>query len=390
MTIVTNTTSDTPNLSLMEFKEAVREKIRSGAYKAGHFLPSLRLLAAELNTPLSVVRIGVNDLTEEGYLAKKWNCRPIIVPQHVQEAATGSEEDVRNSRTAPSRLVAMIMWNGGSLGQGSTAQERIFLGINRELGAAGYHTVFLNIGASLSSEEDNALREAAHLQYVIDNNFDGVIFYPISYERNHDLAREVARKMPLILIDRMLPGVETDYVGMQNRQAMVDSMAYLARLGHHRIAYVTNNEPILTVQHRLQGYLQGIVEHLEPHAFEMVLPMPSKHANRWPVFDIVFRSKPADRPTAVLCLNDYDALAVAMRLDTLGLRIPEDVSIIGCDNIIQTLPNGRGLTTIAQPYEIIGAEAAKLFIRRTTDHSPEPIYVEVPATLVTRDSCMLI
>jgi len=375
---------------LDEVKMAIRDQVRSGVYRPGQFLPSERVLAEQLQTQRKIVHAAIEELTDEGFLDRRFNCRPVVVRQSDESAEVQSERILATSQFPSSRLVALVMWHGGQWEQGATAQQLIFWGINQELGPAGYHAVYLNLGATLKSEEDNAQREAALLQYALDNKFGGILFYPYAYERNQNLVRKVAREMPLIVIDRMLPGVETDYAGMQNEKAMYDALTYLVKLGHRRIAYVTNNEPIVTVQDRLKGYIHAMEDHFGPSAFEMVLPMTSIYNQSWPVFDIVFRQKPQDRPTAVLCLNDYDAVHVAMRLETLGLKVNRDVSIVGCDNLIHALPNGRGLTTIVQPFERIGAEAAKLFIRRTTESSPEPIHIEVPATMVIRDSCRAI
>lgn len=370
-----------------EVADILRKHILSGRYKTGAPLPPERVLTRELRSQRSIVRAAIEQLKDEGLLSKKWNCRPVIQSSNGYSRERETHEAVKQARFSTSRLVALMMWHGGTLEQQGTAQQRIFWGMNQELGQAGYHAVFMDLGAKVGTNEANAERERAHLEYAIDHSFGGVVFCPYAYGRNHNLVKIIAKQMPLIVIDRKLPGIDSDYVGLQNRQAMADAMTYLISLGHRRIAYITKNEPINTVQDRLQGYLEGLDRHFGNEAYEMVLPKPSMLNENWPAFDVIFSLGPGERPTAILCVNDYDAVYVVRRLKHLGLEVPRDVSVIGCDNLVKTLDTGVGLTSLAQPFEQIGVEAAKLFLRRAETPTPDPTQIELPAQLICRDSC---
>jgi LacI family transcriptional regulator len=85
-------------------------------------------------------------------------------------------------------------------------------------------------------------------------------------------------------------------------------------------------------------------------------------------------------------VNDYIAVHTAERLSRLGLAIPQDIALIGFDNIVRTLPEGVGLTTVAQPFEEIGKAAANLFIRRSESPSTPPAHIELPTELIIRES----
>jgi len=370
-----------------DVENLLREHILSGVYKPGNWLPSERVLTRELNAQRKTVRSAIATLTEEGLLSREWNCRPVVQSPNQLAQAQPSHDAAPGQVFSPSRLVALVMWHGGAEESPGTAQQRIFWGMNEALGLSGYHGVFMDLGANIGTDDANAEREGTHLQYAIDHDFGGVVFYPYAYDRNHELVKKVAERMPLIVIDRKIPGMDTDFVGLQNKQAMIDAMSYLIGLGHRRIAYVTKNEPINTVQERLQGYLTALHDNFGSDGYEMVLPKPSMLNESWPIFDMVVRLGPHERPTAILCLNDYDAALVARLLESHGLKVPDDVSVIGCDNIIQTLDNGVGLTTLAQPFERIGAEAARLLLRKIKDPSAGPLQVELPPKMVLRGSC---
>lgn len=365
---------------------ALRERIHTGLYQPGEWLPAERVLTEDLRVHRRVVRAAIALLETEGLLLRRPNCRPIVQTPSVAVP----DAPPAAAQFAASRLVALVMWHGAAMGTAGTSQQRIFWGMNQSLGQAGYHGVFLDLGDEVGTEQENPDREAAHLRYAMDHEFGGIVFYAYAYDRNRELIQEVSRRMPLILIDRMVHGVEADFVGAENRQGMFDATKFLIGQGHKRIAYVTKGESINTVQDRLQGYLRALREDFGDDAYEMVLTAPFSDTGAWSVFDTVFRVAPNERPTAVLCVNDIEAVRVANRLKELGLSVPEDVSLIGFDNIVRALPGGVGLTTVAQPFEEIGKAATKLFLRHIEDPTAPPSYVELPVTLIQRESSKII
>jgi GntR family transcriptional regulator, arabinose operon transcriptional repressor len=372
--------SSAPKPRLTEMAVTVlRDRIRDGKYGAGEWLPAERELTDDLNVHRRVVRAAISQLEKEGLLIRRRFCRPIV------QSFPIVGPPVTDIPVAASKFVALVMHHGGSLERNDSAQQRIFWGMNQALGRAGYHAVFPDLGTEVGTPEENASSEAAQLRYVIDHRFGGVVFYPCAYYNNRDLIREVSRKMPLVLIDRMLSCIDSDFVGVQNHQATFVATKYLVGLGHKRIAYVTKPEPINTVYDRLQGYLHGLQDGLGTDFYEMVLSIPSV-GDTWPVFDTVFGLPAGERPTAAICVNDYEAVRVTDRLKLLNLNVPHDVSIIGCDDIVQKLPGGTSLTSIAQPFEEIGKEATRLLLRRIVEPASFPSHVELPVQLVVRES----
>jgi len=380
--------------------ETLRERIQTGFYKAQSSLPSERDLSEDLHVHRRVIRKAIDDLAQEGLVYRRPNCRP-IVGQPIAEEVHRPAASTASSTKRSSKFVALIMWHGGGpLESAGTAQSRIFWGVNHALAKVGHHAVFLDLGGEtvgsyevIGSAEDNAKREAEHLQYAMDRKFGGVIFYPYAYMSNHGLIREVSRRMPLVLLDRKIPGIQTNFVGVANHQAIRDMTTALIRQGHRRIAYVTRWEPINSVQDRLQGYLNAIYPNPpDPEAIvqEMILPVPlDNDATSWPVVDAVFGLPAHQRPTAAICVNDYTAVALAERLERMGLSVPGDVALTGFDNIIPALPNGTGLTSMAQPFEEIGRVAAELLDRQMHEPSRAREEIELPVRVVVRGSAFV-
>ena len=292
------------------------------------------------------------------------------------------------ARITASNLIALIMWHGGGpLEQAGTSQKRIFWGMNQSLTKTGHHAVFLDLGDVLRSEKEIAAQEAEHLRYIRDQGFGGALFYPYAYRHNRELVEEVSRSVPLVLLDRKIFGIDIDFVGIENRIALFEVIKHLITQGHRRIAYVTQQEPIQSVQDRLQGYVDAMREGREPDVTEMILTIPPYRDDRaWTVVDAVFRLPEGRRPTAVACFTDYSAVKLAERLERLGLSIPQQIALTGFDDIVPALPGGLGLTTVAQPYEEIGMTAVKMLMRRINDPLSPPKSVELPARLVVRAS----
>ena len=376
------------------------DRIRSGLYRAGDPLPTERTLAADLGVHRRSVRTAIDHLVRDGLVSQRPNCRPTVgtsSPTAGGEPARRTTERTTErvgrrltSRISTSNLIALLMWHGGGpLEHAGTSQQRIFWGMNQSLTKLGYHAVFLDLGERIGSEEENATREAAHLRYIHNQGFGGALFYPYAYRQNSDLVREVSRSVPLVLLDRKIPGVDVDFVGVENRGALSEITRHLIAEGHRRIAHVTRSEPIQSVQDRVQGYLDAMRSVNGADTAEMILHVPpygDDNDRSWTVVDAVFRLPKENRPTAAVCFTDYMAVGLAQRLEYLGLSTPGDVALTGFDNIVTALPNGMGLTTAAQPYEEIGIQAVELLMRRIKDRHAPPKSVELPVRLIVRAS----
>jgi len=362
--------------------ETLRERIRSGVYETGERLPSERVLEEDLNVDRRSVRSAIERLEAEGLLERRPNCRPIVNASAIQPESIPVPPGL-----AASRLIALVMWHGGAVDFAGTAQQRVFWGMNEVLGESGYHGVFLDVGQSISGTYQlNAEREAEHLSYALNHGFGGVVFYPQAYNSNRELIQEMSRHMPLVLLDRLIPGVRTDFVGSENRQATAEATWHLINKGHSRIGFITSGEFINTVQERLTGYLDALREAFPVEPYELILTPPLVNSKSWPMLDAICSLPERERPTAIICVNNIEAVRVANHLAKHNLSVPEDVSLIGFDNIERTLPNGVSLTTIAQPFEEIGKAAAKLIIQRSQDRSIALSHLELPTRLIPHNS----
>ncbi len=230
------TTQTTRQPASARVAATLAERIRSGLYGRENPLPTERVLAADFGVHRRSVRAAIEQLVREGLVSHRPNCRPTV--EWPGEQALAAAASSGSPRISTSNLIALIMWHGGGpLEHTGTSQQRIFWGMNEALTKAGCHAVFLDIGDVMRPEQEIAAQEAEHLRYLRDQGFGGAVFYPYAYHHNRALVEEVSRSVPLVLLDRKITGVETDFVGIENRGSQFEITQHLIAQGHQRIAF---------------------------------------------------------------------------------------------------------------------------------------------------------
>ncbi len=199
-----------------------------------------------------------------------------------------------------------------------------------------------------------------------------------------------AERVPqIVLVDHRDPTHQHDCIVSDGLGGAMAAVHYLFELGHKRVAFLRDNSESVSFQDRLRGF---VCAHFEagrtvdprfvveaageddiPRAIEALLALP-------------------DRPTALLAANDRQAIAVMQVCRTLGLSIPGDLSLVGFDDIQFSAQTWPPLTTVHIPKAHLGCLAVARLQERllAADNSLErlsPVTLEVPVTLVVRQSC---
>lgn len=250
--------------------------------------------------------------------------------------------------------------------------------IEKTLFASGYR-------ALICSAEENLEKENTYVEMLLRQRVDGVVVAPTGQSAEH-VTRFVERKVPVVLVDRDLPELTgINRVMVDNYQGAHDGIRYLTELGHRRIAIVTASLYGESLQSRLKGAQQALKDFgiaLDP---EMVI------VETRPDFEVGFTAgkrllELTPRPTAIFALTDMMAVGVIHAVAKAGLKVPDDVSVIGFDNIPLAAYTMPELTTIAQPIEQIGEATAGMLLRHMEDGSAEVESVMLQARLCERNS----
>lgn len=184
---------------------------------------------------------------------------------------------------------------------------------------------------------------------------------------------------PVVLIDDQgLPG-SAPWVGADNRIGAYQAVQHLISLGHQRIAHIKGPASYQCSQERYQGYCQALTEAgLHPDPTLVVqgdFEVPSGHAAAHILFS---RS---ERPTAIFSANDHMAWGVLEVAEDMRLRVPEDVALVGFDDMATSAHKRPPLTTVSQPFHQMGLRAAELLLGLLESPRRIPLYPGTPSYL---------
>ena len=218
-------------------------------------------------------------------------------------------------------------------------------------------TVFL-----CNTDEDAAI-EKSYLETMKQRWIDGFIVCSLSSDAPH--IRSLRDEgCPLVLVNRFEESDigKVDTVTSDNFQIGYDATRYLARIGHKRIAIVCGREELLLYRERLRGYRKALADSGLPEREEYLL-RESGGSNGF-YYQIRELAEQGQLPDAIFCTSDPKAFVVMHALHDMGLRIPEDVAVIGVDNVSMSAMVEPPLSTITQHLYDMGMEAAKSLIRQ--------------------------
>ncbi len=166
---------------------------------------------------------------------------------------------------------------------------------------------------------------------------------------------------PLVTVER-IEGIETHAVCYDNRRAARLAPDYVFDMGHRRVTYLAGSAPWGASKERKLGFMESLVEHELDFDGSMTMEIsePSEEGGYKATLKVL--SDPETRPTALVCFNDLTAMGAYRAAYELGLRIPDDVSVIGFDGIDFCETLGPPLTTVSIFPEKLGRAAAELLL----------------------------
>ncbi|GGQ03768.1 transcriptional regulator [Streptomyces griseomycini] len=192
-------------------------------------------------------------------------------------------------------------------------------------------------------------------------------------------------RVPFVMVDPVLePPAGVVSVGAANWQGGVTATEHLLSLGHERIAVVTGRRPTMSGDARVAGYRSALASAGVRHRAEYVRRAgPDAAAARRRTHELLDLPEP---PTAVFACSDRTALGVYEALAERGLRVPDDMSVVGFDDLPESRWPTPPLTTVRQPLSEMAATALRLLLRMMDGHHPESTRTELSTRLVERAS----
>jgi LacI family transcriptional regulator len=238
-----------------------------------------------------------------------------------------------------------------------------------------------------SSLENPAIEEAA-IEQLLAHRLDGLIIASCntSPEKFKQL---VEQKIPFVLIDRYFPGFKTNFVGVDDVAVGRLATGHLIAMGCKRIAHIRGLE-FTTGLGRYEGYKQALKQHGMNFDPSLVSPYVTADGKDWQQsYDAMRGLLQTNRPDGVFCYNDPIAFAAIEVALEAGLRIPEDIAFVGCDNLHFDTTIRAPLTSIDHHSGLVGVRAAKMLLsllKSKTSRSPR--HVALKPSLVVRQSSL--
>ena len=263
----------------------------------------------------------------------------------------------------------------------------------RDLGTGYIGEIARGIDAELANREydlmlytthGRELKESTYVQTLARGMVDGLLLVLPRNPENYLKSLE-QRHFPHVLIDPQSVEETGPSVSATNYQGAYAATKYLIELGHRRIGLISGPLTMRCVHERLEGYRAALLDHqigLNPAWIsEGDFFQPSGFAGAHQLLTL------AVPPTAILAANDVMALGVMEAVRDQGLRIPEDISIIGFDDIPQAASVHPALTTVRQPLEEMGRVAVQLLFEYIENPELPACYKVLPTRLCIRGSC---
>lgn len=268
-------------------------------------------------------------------------------------------ESARQLRSGSSRMIGLIVLDAANPFFTDLAHAA-----ETTLSADGSSLVLCNSG-------EDASREAAHLQLFEQLLARGVLISPVSVHAEQ-LVRLRERGIPVVLVDRDAGLPDRCSVSVDDVTGGRLAVEHLLDLGHRHIAVVGGPHSIRQVTERHQGAREALTGHVDANgqsAHLEILETPALTIAEGRAAGEVIAQRATGRPTAVFAANDLLALGVLQALTQRGLRVPEDVALIGYDDIEFAAAAAIPLSSIRQPRHDLGRRAADLLLEEI--HHPD-------------------
>jgi LacI family transcriptional regulator len=214
----------------------------------------------------------------------------------------------------------------------------------------------------LGDNNDDPALELSHLEMMSQERVDGIILAPCG-ERNRAMIVSLAADIPLVLFDRHLSNIPIDYVAGDNEYGGYIATRHLIEAAHlDRIACLTLNLELSNGADRLAGYQRALVEFGIPRNPSWIkLGDYTEDSGYRDTIDLL---RQADRPHAIFASSHLKAVGALRAARDCGLRVPDDVALVGFDEMPWASFMSPQLTVVAQPVAQMAAQAAQLLVRR--------------------------
>ena len=271
----------------------------------------------------------------------------IKIEEAIEELHYEVNEVARGLKTNATRTIGVVIPE-----LNNTFCAEIITGMEDVLRSHGYATIVCDCRTDKKLE-----REA--VEFLIRRRVDGIINMPVDEEGNH-LKRFQKMGKPIVLIDRKIQGIDCDSVLVDNKKAAEDAVYYFIERGHRNIGIIGGPEEVFTAQERMAGYYKALESAGIPVRESLIWHGDYTIQGGVRGLEELVQNNP--EMTAVFVTNYEMTMGAMIGVNELGIRIPEQLSMIGFDNLQFARACNPKLTIVAQPTDGIAREVAKVML----------------------------
>ncbi len=304
----------------------------------------------------------VKEDTKQKVLAaiKKLNYTPNRVAQRLRSTKTNS------------RIIGLLI---------PDIQNPFYVDVIRGIEEYAYaHNSVVIIG-NFSQDEK---KEKLYIDILKSESVDGFIVAP-SNEKNVYIKALMTDGFPIVCIDRGMKDVDVDLVKVDNQQGVFNAVQHLINLGHTRIGHVTGKPFLPTTHERMAGYEEAMKKYELEIDPEIIVSSNSDYESGAEQTARLLELE--NPPTAIFTANNLITLGALDTINRRGLRIPEDVAIVGFDDVYWANSLNPPLTAVRQPGFEIGKRSCELLIQRINKPDRAVASIILKTELMIRKSC---
>jgi LacI family transcriptional regulator/LacI family repressor for deo operon, udp, cdd, tsx, nupC, and nupG len=232
----------------------------------------------------------------------------------------------------------------------------VIMGAQEVMSKAGYNVMICQSNESYEME-------MANTRALLASRVDGILASVTRETRNFDHFRTLHRKgIPVVFFNRVCEELDVSKVVVDDYEGAFMAVEHLITTGRKRIAHLAGPDSLLISRKRLKGYTDALRKYGLPVDEELII-----HYDLTPEKAIIYVKHLLDLPNppdALFAINDPTAIAAMLVIKDKGLRIPQNIAVVGFSNDPSSALIEPGLTTVAQPVFDIGREAAQLFLEQ--------------------------
>jgi len=306
-------------------------------------------------------------------VAKKAGVAPITVSRVINNSGYASED----TRKRVEEAIAELGYVPNTLARGLRSKRTntlalvvtditnpfftlIARGVEDTASLAGYSVLYSNTDESIDKEDK-------YTNILIQKQVDGVLLVPAS-SNSKSVGILQAKGIPVVLLDRTIPGVEADSIRCDSETGAYNLTKYLIKLGHENIVTITGPRGVSTSEDRVAGYQRAMNEAgLNSH--KTIYYGAFTQDSGYSLTRQILNQSP--RPTAIFGTNNFLSIGILKALRDVEVEVPGEISVVTFDDLPETMIVDPFLTVAAQPAYQMGQQAAELLLARLSDEPPD-------------------